>query len=128
MSLDPVTAGIDLVTAAVNRIWPDATETQRQKIALVAAEMKAQTDINVIEAANPNIFVSGARPFIMWICGVALLYSALFEPLMRFVAQIGFGYVGEFPAIDTNLTMQLLLGILGLGGYRTFEKVKGVAR
>jgi len=128
MSLDPISAGIDLGKTIIDKIWPDAGESERRKIELILAEAQQQTDINKIEAANVNVWVAGARPYILWICGTALLYCALVEPLMRFIAQVCFGYVGDFPSIDTNLTMQVLLGILGLGGFRTYEKVRGVSR
>ena len=62
----------------------------------------------------------------MWTCGVSLAYVSVVEPVSRFVAKVWFGYVGDFPVIDTNLTMQILMGILGLGAYRTVEKVKNV--
>ena len=62
----------------------------------------------------------------MWTCGVALAYVSVVEPISRFAAKVWFGYSGEFPIIDTNLTMQILMGILGLGAYRTVEKVKNV--
>jgi len=63
----------------------------------------------------------------MWMCGVSFGYATLGEPIARFVATVVFNYTGPFPVIDTMLTMQLLLGLLGLGGMRTTEKLKGVA-
>ena len=88
----------------------------------------AQVEVNKTQAAHSNVFVAGARPFILWVCGAAFAYASLFEPIARFVAKVAFGYEGEFPTIDTELTMQVLFGILGLGSLRTFEKTKGVAR
>ena len=85
----------------------------------------AQLAVNQEEAKSTNWFVAGARPFIMWTCGVSLAYAAIIEPFARFVAKVHFGYDGAFPVIDTNLTLQVLMGLLGLGGMRTFEKVKG---
>ena len=58
-------------------------------------------------------------------CGAGLAYAALIEPFARFIAKVGFGYVGDFPVIDTNLTMQILMGMLGLGAMRSIEKIKG---
>lgn len=87
-----------------------------------------QIDVNKIEAASTSTFVAGARPFIMWTCGVAFAYATVMEPMLRFAAKVWFGYEGEFPVIDTDLTMQVLFGILGLGALRTAEKYKGVAR
>jgi hypothetical protein len=124
-----------LITTAVTRIWPDATEHEKGKLALLQQELAgglsiaiAQSKVNEISAANPSIFVSGARPFIMWICGFALLYASLLEPILRFVATVYFGYAGEFPVINTDMTTNALMGMLGLGTMRSFEKHKGVAR
>lgn len=86
-----------------------------------------QTDINKVEAANSNLFVAGARPAILWICGFAFAYSAIFEPIARFIAKVVFDYNGDFPVIDTTMTGQILMGILGLGTLRTIEKSKGVS-
>ena len=101
---------------------------QTGELAQLASETdlaKLQIQVNVEEAKSTNWFVAGARPFIMWTCGVALAYVSIVEPVSRFVAKVWFGYVGDFPIIDTNLTMQILMGILGLGAYRTAEKIKG---
>lgn len=88
--------------------------------------LESQTDINKIEAASARLFVSGARPFIMWVCGVAFAYASIIEPILRFLSKVLFGYFGDFPIIDTDLTIQILFGILGLGVMRTAEKFKGV--
>jgi len=84
-----------------------------------------QTDINKIEANNPSVFVSGWRPFVGWICAFALAYVGILEPMIRFVAEVMFGYKGSFPVIDSTITMQVLLGMLGLSGMRSFDKLKG---
>lgn len=128
MAIDPITAGIGLVNTVVSRVWPDASEADRQKAAMALAELQAQTDINKAEASNPSVFVSGWRPFVGWVCGIALCYASLIEPLLRFLAVVIFGYGGAFPEIDTQLTFQVLIGLLGLGVMRTVEKKDGVAR
>ncbi|MCR4297519.1 MAG: holin family protein [Gallionella sp.] len=84
----------------------------------------AQIAVNQEEAKSLNVFVAGWRPFVGWVCGAGLAYVALVEPLARFIAQVAFGYAGAFPAIDTSLTMQVLIGMLGLGAMRSVEKVK----
>jgi hypothetical protein len=89
--------------------------------------MASQMEINKIEAQNPSLFVSGWRPFIGWGCGFAFLYVSLFEPIIRFIASVGFKYTGAFPTIDATITMQVLLGLLGLAGMRSWEKKEGVA-
>lgn len=87
----------------------------------------AQIGVNTAEASSASTFVSGWRPFVGWVGGVGLAYVAIVEPVERFAAQVGFGYHGGFPVIDTTLTMQVLLGILGLAGMRSYDKQKGTA-
>lgn len=88
---------------------------------------QGQIDTNKIEAANPRLFVSGWRPWCGWIGGFSLLYAAVIEPFMRWLAVVVWHYTGTFPAIDTTITMQVLLGLLGLTASRTVEKRAGVA-
>lgn len=97
-------------------------EIQQKLAELEAQAMNAQAQINLEEAKSENLFVSGWRPFIGWTGGICLGYCAIVDPLMRFIAKVGFAYTGEFPIIDTNLTMQVLVGILGLGAYRSYDK------
>lgn len=85
----------------------------------------AQIAVNQAEAANTNWFVAGWRPAVGWVGALGLAYVSLAEPIARFVALVGFKYAGAFPVIDTSLTIQVLIGILGLGAARTVEKVKG---
>lgn len=93
---------------------------------LDAAALQGQVEIDKIEAASKSLFVSGWRPFVGWVCGIALAYSSIGEPFARFIAKVFFDYEGNFPVIDTTITMQILMGMLGLGGLRSFEKFKGV--
>lgn len=119
----------------IDRVIPDkaAAEKAKQEFAREARGQDfqvamGQIQVNQEEAKHASIFVAGWRPFVGWCCGAALCYAAILEPVARFVAVVAFGYAGKFPAIDTMLTLQVLLGLLGLGGLRTWEKGKGVAR
>lgn len=134
MALDPISAALDLGGKLIDRLWPNPEEAAKAKLELLKMEregdlaaMVAQTDINKIEAQSSHLFVSGWRPFIGWVCGAALVYAALIEPIARFMARVMFSYAGEFPIIDTTLTLQILLGLLGLAGMRSWEKKEGVA-
>lgn len=91
-------------------------------------EKLAQIDVNKEEAKSSNLFVSGWRPFVGWLCGLSLGYAGLIQPLGAFIARVVFDYQGDFPEIDTSVTMPVLLGMLGLGGFRTYEKKHGVAK
>ena len=87
----------------------------------------AQLEINKTEAAHRSIFVAGWRPFIGWSCGVSLAWSYICQPILTF-ALVQAGYGVELPALDMSQMMPVLMGMLGLGGLRTFEKYKSVSK
>lgn len=122
------------IIESVGKVAGDLITTDKEKMQLELEGRKldqaldlAQIEVNKVEAASSSLFTSGWRPYIGWGCGTAFLYSALFEPMLRFVAQVGFAYNGPFPQLDTNMTMQVLFGMLGMAGMRAWEKGKGVA-
>ena len=135
----PLGAILDIGSKLVDKFFPDPAQAEQAKLKLLEmnqngelAQLAAATDLaklqiqtNIAEAAG-NWFTAGWRPFIGWICGVSLCYVAIIEPIARFVAQVWFHYTGAFPTINTDLTMQVLLGMLGLGAMRSAEKIKGV--
>ena len=87
----------------------------------------AQLDINKTEAAHRSVFVSGWRPMIGWTCGAAMALNFIVFPLASFVlAQTG--HLVELPSLDMAQMMPVLMGLLGLGGLRTVEKIKQVSR
>jgi hypothetical protein len=87
----------------------------------------AQLDINKTEAAHRSVFVSGWRPMIGWTCGAAMALNFLIFPLASFVlAQTG--HLVELPNLDMTQMMPVLMGMLGLGGLRTVEKLKQVSK
>ncbi len=136
MDITGLGAVFDFGAKVLDKIFPDPQKAQEAKIELfklqqtgelaqLAAEtdiIKAQIGVNAVEAANESTFVSGGRPFVIWVGGFGLAYAAILEPLLRFIAAVGFHYTGAFPAIDTTITMQVLFGILGLGAFRSYDK------
>lgn len=82
----------------------------------------AQIEVNKIEAASEHWFAACWRPAVGWVGAIGLAYAAILEPLARFVAKVGFDYNGVFPAIDTNLTLQILGAVLGVAGLRSWDK------
>lgn len=85
-----------------------------------------QLEINKVEAASPSLFTSGWRPYIGWTCGAAFSYKFVLAPIGLFVmAAIGHPIV--LPVLDFTEMLTVLLGMLGLGGMRTYEKIKGAA-
>ena len=84
-----------------------------------------QTAIDQSEAQNKNIFVAGWRPFIGWVCGVAFAYHFIAQPLLAFIIANAGGNV-KLPTFDMQELTTVLMGMLGLGGLRTIEKIKNV--
>jgi hypothetical protein len=81
---------------------------------------KGQLEVNKVEAAHKSLFVSGWRPAIGWICGLALLYSTILAPIL------GIWFI--VPPVDSSLLTSVLMGMLGLGAMRSYEKKNNVAR
>jgi hypothetical protein len=89
---------------------------------------KGQLEINKAEAQSRNIFIAGWRPFVGWTCGLALFAHFLLFPTADVVtAYLGYETV-QYPAFDMDTLMTVLLGMLGLGGMRSFEKMKGITK
>jgi hypothetical protein len=88
---------------------------------LETAAMSAQAAINLEESKSESLFVAGWRPFVGWVCGFALAYAAIFEPFMSWTARL-LHSTAVFPVLDTTITMQVLIGLLGLGAYRSYDK------
>lgn len=133
MSLDPVTALLDIGGKVIDRLWPDPTQAAQAKLELFKlqqsgelAQITGQMDINKTEAASTSVFVSGWRPAIGWICGAALAYQYIIRPFVSWGVIAAGHPLPPMPGLDDNL-WQLLLGMLGLGGLRTFEKINNVA-
>jgi hypothetical protein len=131
--MDPISALLSIGNTLITRLFPDPAQAAQAQLALLKmqqdgdlAAITGQMEINKIEAASSSTFVAGWRPFAGWVCGFGLAYVSIVEPILRMLATL-LGYHGTFPVIDTNLTMQVLLGMLGMGGLRTLDKIKGVA-
>lgn len=125
--------GIGSVIEGVSKVAEHFVTTDKERMALELESRKidqqndmAQIDVNTEEAKSASLFVSGWRPAIGWTCGFGLLYVSVLLPIAEFVAKM-YGYAGTFPEVDTSITMQVLFGMLGLSGMRTYEKTKGVA-
>ena len=98
-----------------------AQDLEAFKLALSADQMQA--DINKQEASSDNFFVAGWRPFIGWVCGVAFAYHFILQPLLAFILA-NTGYEVRLPQFDMQELSTVLMGMLGLGGLRTIEKIR----
>jgi len=88
----------------------------------------AQLEINKAEAASGSLFKGGWRPFVGWICGFALLYHFILSPMIIFIITLTGATIPPLPEFDMGSLMTVLLGMLGIGGLRTFEKQKGLTK
>lgn len=107
---------------------PEAKAKAQQEIlgALVASDL-AQMEVNKAEAGHASVFVAGWRPFIGWVGGAALAYIYIVRPMADWGLQIWYPGIVPPPLVTDGL-LELVLAMLGLGGLRTFEKMKGVTR
>ena len=119
---------IPVIGTVLDKIFPDTTKADEAKAKLMELSINGelqkitgQLEINKMEAQSSSIFVAGWSPAIGWVCAAALMFQYLARPLL-----VGFGVSPTLPGLDDSL-WELLFGMLGLGGLRTFEKVKGVA-
>ena len=117
---------MELATTAINKIWPDKSAAEAAQLAAAVAIVQGQLDTNCAEAASPSAFTSGWRPAIGWVCAAALACQYIARPLLQCAGIVTGHAWPALPGIDNNL-WELMLGMLGLGGLRTFEKTKGVA-
>ncbi len=88
---------------------------------------KGQIDINKEQAKHPSIFVSGARPAIMWVCCLGLLWQFFVGPILTWIAVM-FNPELMPPQLEVEGLITLVMSLLGLGAMRSFEKSKGIAR
>jgi len=136
MLADLIKGALGPIMDGVLRFIPDKNERARAKeqfegqmLNAMTGLVQGQLDINKEQAKHSSIFVAGARPFIMWVCGSALLWQFLLEPMATWgLLAFSVRDIPPFPKLDIAPLMTLLLGMLGLGGLRTYEKRLGVER
>lgn len=88
----------------------------------------AQIGVNLAEAQSSDKFTSRGRPAAIWVGVFGLAYASILEPFMRFIAQVIFGYSGGFPAVNTEIVITILCGLLGLSGMRSYDKKQGTSK
>ena len=108
---------------------PDAAklaELEQKSLEIEQILMTAQTDINKIEAANPKLFVSGWRPAVGWVCVVGLVVQYFIYPMATWIMPIIGHPEVMLPKLDVGDLYPLLMGMLGFGALRSYDKMKGV--
>ena len=121
---------VKAVAGVIDELHTSEEEKEQLKLRFAEVESKLkekQLDINKVEAGHRSIFVSGWRPFLGWVCGLSIGYVYLFQPLLDLILQM-FGVKVDWVVLDLGQLMPLILGMLGLGGLRSFEKAKGLTK
>lgn len=130
-----IAALIPIIGTVLDKIIPDAGAREQAKAEMEKALVEnanainlAILEVNKAEAQHRSIFVAGWRPFVGWACGVAFAWHFVGAPIATFVLA----YLGieapPLPNFDMGSLLTVLMGMLGLGGLRTFEKMKGLTK
>ena len=141
MAFDPITSALELGGKLIDKLIPDpqakAAATlqlmqmkQTGELAQLTADTdisKAQIEVNKAEATSSSVFVAGGRPFVIWVCGAALANDFIIRPFALFVTSLTHVSGATWPALDVQSLMPLLLGLLGLGAMRSYDKAKSAS-
>ena len=136
-----IPAVIEAGIKVIERIFPDPNEAAKAKLELFKLQQSgelaalaqetdiatAQAEINKVEAASDDLFKSGWRPAVGWICVVGLSYQFFARPTMNFMLALS-EHTVMMPPLELDTLMTLLFGLLGLGWFRSYEKINGVSR
>ncbi len=129
-----IPALLPIVGDVLDRFFPNKEEKEKATREIEAKLTEhlasidlAQLEVNKAEAGHKSMFIAGWRPFVGWTCGLALFYTYLIQPIAIFIMGQT-GTLVHLPEIDLGTMMPVLLGMLGLGGLRSWEKWKKVAR
>lgn len=140
MAFDRVSAALEIGGKLIDRFFPDPAQAAAAKLDLVKMQQTgelaqltadtqlalAQAETNKVEAGSTSLWVAGWRPAVGWVCAASLAFKFIGGPLLVVLGGY-FGLTVTLPDIGAGELLPLLLGMLGLGGLRTVEKVRGVA-
>lgn len=131
MALDPISAALDIGGKVIDRLWPDPAQAAAAKLELLKLQQSgelAQIAVNTEEAKHASVFVSGWRPAIGWICGAACAWNWIGLPVVKTALLVWAGKTIPLSPADLTDMLPILMGMLGLGGLRTIERLNGVER
>lgn len=129
---------LPVLSQVLDRVLPDPAQADSVKLEML--KMAQEGDIKALEAsvrlaegqievnkleATTDLFRGGWRPFCGWVCGFGLFYQFLLQPILPWLVALTGKVVPAMPLIDSEALYGLLMGLLGLGGLRTFERVRG---
>lgn len=126
---------ITSILGIISSVFGNISEKQKSEISLLLQQDEnitklalAQIDVNKVEAGSPSIFISGARPAVMWMCVIAFGIEYILKPLTIYFCTILGHAIPVMPQFNMVDLMGLLGGLLGIGGMRSWEKLKGLTK
>lgn len=127
----PAAEPIEAIGNVLDALFTSDKERLDKKAVLARIALQPsllQSEINKVEAGHKSIFVAGWRPFIGWVCGVALAYNFVLRDLMVWALALTYAETPPPPPLHLEVLTTILYALLGLGGMRTFEKLQGRAK
>jgi hypothetical protein len=133
--MNPLLLGpvLEIGKSLIDRFFPDPADKAKAELDMMVLlqtqdlqRVIAQLEVNAKEAASPHLFVAGWRPAVGWCCAAGFLWATIGQPIAAWVG-VRYGWPAP-PAIDTDVLLYVLGGMLGLGGLRSMEKIKGAAK
>jgi len=129
----------ELTGKVLDKIFPDKDAADKAKLEMLKLQQQGefkqldqdfqlaleQIKVNAVEASSGSVFVSGGRPAAMWVCVAGMAYSFILQPIFGWISALC--HAAAPPSIDSSLLIQLLVGMLGMAGWRSMDKSKGVA-
>uniref|UniRef100_A0A6H2A2F8 Putative holin n=1 Tax=viral metagenome TaxID=1070528 RepID=A0A6H2A2F8_9ZZZZ len=137
--MDPLTAIFNIGSTIIDKIWPDKDKADAAKLEMFKLQQQGafaeiqngfnlmieNIKVNANEALHSSIFVAGWRPFIGWVCGIALAYNYIAMPFIVWITKCFYPEAPAMPALDMTELMVLLGGMLGIAGLRSREITQG---
>jgi len=128
----------DLIGKGLDKIFPDKDAADKAKLEMIKLQQEGafkeleleynnrtqQIAVNIEEAKNGSVFVSGWRPAVGWVCATALAYNYVLMPFIVWTTKCFYNDVPVMPVLDIGELMTLLFGLLGIGAMRSFDKIK----
>jgi hypothetical protein len=126
---------VTAVTGLLDKFIPDkdardkaAHEITMELAKQESAQLQNQADINKIEAGSSDRFVSGWRPAVGWLCALGFGWQVFGQPVLAFIYALAWKQPAPAIMIPEDMVMPMLYALLGVGGLRTLEKIKGVSK
>ena len=139
--LDPLSNILTLAGTVIDKIFPDKNEAEKAKVRMAELAIQGQLEdlkaqiqlligqmaINQEESKSNSVFVAGWRPFIGWVCGSAMAYYYILQPFLVWAFEV-FSVQTGMPKLDTGDLMMILMGMLGLGAFRSYDKTQEIKK